>query len=87
MNKEKLVKIKNKIKPYVPAILAITTVAVGTVVAVKTLKSSLEESVLAPLPIITGEEKVKLLERTDMIIQEIEPDLYFLSVGVTQTEA
>ena len=85
MNKEKLNSIKNKIKSRTPEIIvaasAITVVTYVVIVA-KTFTSSVkyladEDSVL---PVVTGEERAKLLAREDTIIQSIEPDLYFLSI-------
>lgn len=86
MNKEKREEIKNKIRPYIPAVLAITSIAVGAALVAKTLKTPVLELKDYRLPTITGDEKAEVLARTDTILQQIEPDLYYLSVGVTLTE-
>jgi hypothetical protein len=87
MNKDKLAKIKNKIKEYAPAVLSLAAgaISIGLAVAsvnavVKTFNDDSVGTMYDPLPEVTGDEKKELLAREDTVIQKIEDDLYFLSI-------
>jgi hypothetical protein len=86
MNKEKRDQIKNKIKAYAPAVIGFTaaagSVALIATTLIKTANKALldEATAFEPLPVVTGEERTKLLEREDTILQKVEDDVWFLSV-------
>lgn len=90
MNKEKLDQIKNKIKYRTPeivtAVSAVALVAYGIYVKKTWEPLKSDGADFDPLPVIEGEEKAKILGREDTILQKIEDDLYFLSVGFPKTE-
>jgi hypothetical protein len=88
MNKDKRDQIKNKIRAYAPAVIGFTAAAGSVALIATTLiktanKALLEETAFEPLPVVTGEERTKLLEREDTILQKVEDDVWFLSVVPT----
>lgn len=90
MDKQKRDQIKKKIRKYAPAAATITAIAaLGTVVviqAVETANKIIDAQVNATLPEVTGDEKKRLLEHPNTILQKIEDNLYFLSIGTTDED-
>ena len=82
--KQKLTQIKQKIMAVAPAAIAFTAAAASvalTINAVKKNNSQTTDVEFEPFREVTGEEKTKLLDRDDIVIQEADPGtFYFISV-------
>lgn len=89
--KQKLAQIKQKIKAAAPAAIAFTAAAASVVLTINAVKNASQKAADAvefePFPEVTGEEKTKLLERDDIVIQEADPGtFYFISVVPQDTQ-
>lgn len=89
--KQKLAQIKQKIKTYAPAVIGFTAAAASVALSINAIKNAPVLEFVEPEPFreVTGDEKTKLLERDDIVIQEADPgSFYFISVipQETQTE-
>jgi predicted RNA methylase len=83
--KQKLAQIKQKIKAVAPAAIAFTAAAASVALAINAAKNSSQKDAIAvefePFKEVSGEEKTKLLERDDIVIQEADPGAFwFISV-------
>lgn len=89
--KKKVANFKQKIKEYAPVIItwsaAAASVALATNAIIKASKPQIIDVEFEPFREVTGEEKEKLLERDDIVIQEADPGtFYFISVVQNTTE-
>lgn len=87
--KQKLAQIKLKIKAVAPAAITFTAAAASVVLTIKAINSSqkaVDADEFEPFREVSGEEKSKLLERDDIVIQEADPGtFYFISVVPQET--